>query len=79
MAQASHVRGESRVGTPMAPVIGADAEAAVQSAQVLHPTHSRPKVEEASFAKSKGMRWYVYLLAAAAVVIGIGLLIGVWD
>lgn len=78
MAQASNAGSDTRMATPIAPVIGGDAEAAAQSAQILHPSHSTAKAENASFARTRGMSWYVYLLAAAAVVIGIGLLVGTW-
>jgi hypothetical protein len=78
MAQASNVGSEIRMATPMAPVIGGDAEAAAQSAQILHPKNPATKTATASVARTRGMSWYVYLLAAAAVVIGVGLLIGTW-
>jgi len=76
VTHAAEVRNPSKMATPMTPAIGGDAEAAAQSAQALHPSKSTPELEEKSFAKTRGMSWYTYLLAAAAVVIGIGLLVG---
>lgn len=83
MANASDTGPRDRISTPMAPArmaptMGGDAEAAVQSAQILHPSKSEPQLEAKSFAKTRGMRWYTHLLLAAIAVAGIGLLIGTW-